>query len=141
MTANKDTDNPVIDDSAETPVTVRLAGPEDLVAITRAHQRALGPGRYALTAYRVREGTPPLSQFCHVAESGKVGYAVLPIENKITLGASVAATSAIAAAAADDGKASPGSSSSGGSHTPACQRHWPLRMCRYPFQMQRTLPM
>mgnify|MGYP001811685799 FL=1 len=71
MTANKDTDIPVIDDSAETPVTVRLAGPEDLVAITKAHQRALGPGRYALTAYRVREGTPPLSQFCHVAESGK----------------------------------------------------------------------
>ncbi len=71
MTANKHTDVPVIDDTKEATVSVRRARHEDLAAITKAHQRALGPGRYALTAYRVREGTTPLSQFCHVAECGK----------------------------------------------------------------------
>ncbi len=50
---------------------MRLARAEDLPAIKKVHQRALGPGRYALTAYRVREGTPPISDFCQVAECGK----------------------------------------------------------------------
>ena len=70
MTANQDTDLPN-KSSYQPPISVRLARAEDLPAITKVHQRALGPGRYALTAYRVREGTPPISDFCQVAECGK----------------------------------------------------------------------
>ncbi len=50
------------------PISIRSARHEDLHAIADAHRRALGPGRFALTAYRVREGTPPISDYCHVAE-------------------------------------------------------------------------
>lgn len=48
-------------------LVVNPAGPQDLPAIVDLHARAFGPGRFALTAYRVREGTPPLSPFCRVA--------------------------------------------------------------------------
>jgi predicted N-acetyltransferase YhbS len=38
------------------------------MAIVGLHERAFGPGRFALTAYRIREGTPPLGPLCYVAE-------------------------------------------------------------------------
>ncbi len=69
MTANQDTDLGA-KSSSDPPIRVRPARLEDLPAITKAHQRALGPGRYALTAYRVREGTAPISDFCQVAKCG-----------------------------------------------------------------------
>lgn len=47
---------------------IRPAEPGDLPAILELHRRAFGPGRFALTAYRVREGTPPISPFCRIAE-------------------------------------------------------------------------
>ncbi|MEQ8825318.1 MAG: N-acetyltransferase [Filomicrobium sp.] len=50
-------------------LVVRSACPDDLAAIRAVHQRALGPGRYALTAYRVREGTQTFSPYCQVAIS------------------------------------------------------------------------
>ena len=34
------------------------------------HERAFGPGRFARTAYRLREGIPPLASLCHVATVG-----------------------------------------------------------------------
>jgi len=50
-------------------VTVRPAAPEDLAAIKALQPRAFGPGRFARTAYRVREGVPLISRFCLVAVS------------------------------------------------------------------------
>jgi predicted N-acetyltransferase YhbS len=48
-------------------VTVRPAEPDDLPAIKALQPRAFGPGRFARTAYRIREGLPLISRFCLVA--------------------------------------------------------------------------
>jgi predicted N-acetyltransferase YhbS len=42
----------------------------DLPLITKLHAAVFGPGRFTRTAYRVREGTPPVSQFCRAAFIG-----------------------------------------------------------------------
>ena len=39
----------------------------DLADISALHARVLGPGRFARTAYRIREGTPPISDSCMLA--------------------------------------------------------------------------
>jgi predicted N-acetyltransferase YhbS len=49
-------------------VTIRRATPEDIAAISALHARVFGPGRFARSAYRVREGKGHLSRFCLVAE-------------------------------------------------------------------------
>ena len=41
---------------ADLSVTILPETPEDAVAIERLHERTFGPGRYARTAYRIREG-------------------------------------------------------------------------------------
>jgi predicted N-acetyltransferase YhbS len=47
---------------------MRPAQPEDSGAISALHARAMGPGRFARTAYRVREGAEAdFSPFCRVA--------------------------------------------------------------------------
>ncbi len=51
-------------------LAIRPAHARDLDAIASLHERAFGPGRFALTAYRIREGTPPISPFCRVAHVG-----------------------------------------------------------------------
>jgi predicted N-acetyltransferase YhbS len=48
--------------------TIRPAQPEDAAAIAGLHARAMGPGRFARTAYRVREGAEAdFSPFCRVS--------------------------------------------------------------------------
>ena len=47
--------------------SIRSATPADLPMIRDLHDRAFGPGCHARTAYRIREGTPPLSPFCLVS--------------------------------------------------------------------------
>lgn len=42
----------------------------DLAAIEALHDRAFGPGRYARTAYRIRDGLPAFSPLCRVAYRG-----------------------------------------------------------------------
>jgi predicted N-acetyltransferase YhbS len=42
----------------------------DLPDVLALNARAFGPGRFARTAYRVREGTPPVSRFCLMARVG-----------------------------------------------------------------------
>lgn len=60
-----------MDTSAMSPqISTRQATAEDLPAISRLHARVFGPGRFARTAYRVREGTPDVSAFCRVAYLG-----------------------------------------------------------------------
>ena len=52
-------------------LTIRPARPEDGPAIAALHARAMGPGRFARTAYRVREGAvAAFSPFCRVALIG-----------------------------------------------------------------------
>jgi predicted N-acetyltransferase YhbS len=45
---------------------VRALRPEDGPEISALHARAFGPGRFARTAYRVREGAPCASPYCRV---------------------------------------------------------------------------
>src|SRR5262245_39068113 len=46
--------------------TVREVRPEDGPQISALHAAAFGPGRFARTAYRVREGTGLASRYCRV---------------------------------------------------------------------------
>ena len=45
---------------------VREVRPEDSAEISALHARAFGPGRYARTAYRIREGKGAFSRYCRV---------------------------------------------------------------------------
>jgi predicted N-acetyltransferase YhbS len=47
-------------------IITRPAGPEDSGEIAALHARAFGPGRFARTAYRLREGMEEFSPFCRV---------------------------------------------------------------------------
>lgn len=47
-------------------MTIRPVMPNDAAAIAVLHARAFGPGRFARSAYRIREGTPFSSPFCRV---------------------------------------------------------------------------
>jgi len=44
--------------------------PEDAVAIERLHERTFGPGRYARSAYRIREGRAHLLELSFTARIG-----------------------------------------------------------------------
>ena len=63
----------------ETPMTPPAAGtilnrelrPADLPAVKSLHALVFGPGRFARSAYRVRERTPPLSRYCSGAFLGE----------------------------------------------------------------------
>lgn len=52
------------------PLVIRPEHPDDGPAIERLHARAFGPGRFARTAYRLREGAAPLSELCLTALVG-----------------------------------------------------------------------
>ncbi len=55
-------------------VLIRPAEPGDIAAIGALHARVFGPGRFARSAYRVREGRRDgrrFSDFCHVAVRGQ----------------------------------------------------------------------
>lgn len=45
-------------ESLMTDVAILPEVPQDALAIERLHERTFGPGRYARTAYRIREGAP-----------------------------------------------------------------------------------
>lgn len=51
-------------------ITTRPVTPDDLPAIYLLHARAFGPGRFTRTAYRIREGTAPVSRYCRAALLG-----------------------------------------------------------------------
>ena len=48
-------------------ITVEPLTDRDLPEVLALHARAFGPGRFARTAYRIREGTPAVSRFCLLA--------------------------------------------------------------------------
>lgn len=51
-------------------VTTRHVTVADIPAISRLHQIVFGPGRFARSAYRVREGKGSHSRFCRLAQLG-----------------------------------------------------------------------
>lgn len=58
-------------------IIMRPVAAADVAAIEALHDRAFGPGRYARTAYRVRDGLPPFSPLCRVAvHDGRIVAAV-----------------------------------------------------------------
>jgi predicted N-acetyltransferase YhbS len=50
--------------------TILTEKPEDAVAIERLHERTFGPGRYARTAYRIRERMAHLLDLSYTARIG-----------------------------------------------------------------------
>ena len=56
--------------TATTDVSTRAVLANDQAQISRLHAEVFGPGRFARSAYRVREGTPFASPFCRVAMQG-----------------------------------------------------------------------
>lgn len=48
-------------------IDIRAERPDDLAAISDLCARAFGPGRFARTAYRVREAAPPERELCLTA--------------------------------------------------------------------------
>lgn len=48
----------------------RLMSPADLAQVAKLNARVFGPGRFSLTAYRVREGAPAMSAYCRTALLG-----------------------------------------------------------------------
>lgn len=58
-------------------VTSRAVKATDLPAIEALHDRAFGPGRFARTAYHIRDGLPAFSALCRVAyRDGKLAAAL-----------------------------------------------------------------
>ena len=46
--------------------------PDDGAVIDKLHERAFGPGRFARTAFRLREGVPPHPKLSYVARIGSM---------------------------------------------------------------------
>ncbi len=69
--------------------TNRPVTPADLPAIAALHAEVFGPGRFARTAYRVREGRPtgatPISPYCRLAMIGDRLVAAVQL-TEITVG-------------------------------------------------------
>ncbi|GLK69316.1 GNAT family N-acetyltransferase [Hansschlegelia plantiphila] len=62
------------------PLAILHEQPGDEAAIDRLQERAFGPGRYARSAYRLREGAPALRELSFVARVG----AMLVGSNRMT---------------------------------------------------------
>ncbi|MDQ0473619.1 GNAT family N-acetyltransferase [Labrys wisconsinensis] len=54
------------------PIDLLTERPEDGPAIDKLHERAFGPGRFARTAFRLREGVPPRLDLSFVARVGSM---------------------------------------------------------------------
>jgi predicted N-acetyltransferase YhbS len=67
-------------------IITRAASPHDIAAINALQARVFGPGRFARSAYRVREGKGVMSRFCRVADGNGRLIATLRI-TEISIGA------------------------------------------------------
>jgi predicted N-acetyltransferase YhbS len=54
----------------ELSITILPETPDDALPIERLHERTFGPGRYARTAFRIREGVPHLLELSFTARIG-----------------------------------------------------------------------
>lgn len=66
-------------------IKTRRATAADIAAISALHGRVFGPGRFARSAYRVREGKGHLSRYCLIAEAHGRLIAALRL-TEITIG-------------------------------------------------------
>ena len=66
-----DTTTPSPEPGPSITVQNRALATADLTTVSALHARVFGPGRFARTAYRVREGTAPVSPFCRGAFAGE----------------------------------------------------------------------
>src|SRR5215208_7284590 len=55
---------------SELPLAIRPETEDDAAAIERLHERTFGPGRYAKTAYRLREAVTHLLELSFTARIG-----------------------------------------------------------------------
>jgi predicted N-acetyltransferase YhbS len=55
---------------SDIPIAIRHEHAADTASIDKLHERAFGPGRFAKTAYRLREGVDPLPTLSFVALVG-----------------------------------------------------------------------
>jgi len=53
-------------------LTILPETPDDALAVERLHERTFGPGRYAKTAYRIREGVGHLFELSFTARIGSL---------------------------------------------------------------------
>jgi predicted N-acetyltransferase YhbS len=53
-------------------LTILPETPQDALAIERLHERTFGPGRYARTAFRIREGAGHISELSFTARIGSL---------------------------------------------------------------------
>lgn len=60
----------MVSDAAPSNTVMRVVEAGDMPAIRDLHARAFGPGRFARTAYRIREGTGDFTPFCRVCVIG-----------------------------------------------------------------------
>src|ERR1700685_764423 len=51
-------------------LTILPETPQDALAVDRLHERTFGPGRYARTAFRIREGARHLPELSFTARIG-----------------------------------------------------------------------
>lgn len=58
-------------------IEIRPISERDSATILAMHKAAFGPGRFARTAYRIREGTPPVTPYCRAAFIGSSLVAAL----------------------------------------------------------------
>lgn len=66
-------------------LTIQPAFPDDFAEISSLHARVFGPGRFARSAYRVREGKGYPSRLCLIARLGKALIASIQT-TEITIG-------------------------------------------------------
>src|SRR5690349_12887880 len=59
-----------MDQMTDLALTISPETPDDALAIERLHERTFGPGRYARTAYRIREGRGHLLALSFTARIG-----------------------------------------------------------------------
>lgn len=68
------------------PLSILVERPEDAAAIERLHARAFGPGRFARTAFRLREGAASTPELCFTALVGTLLVGSIRL-SPLTLGA------------------------------------------------------
>lgn len=66
-------------------IEIRPVTDHDSAAVLALHKAAFGPGRFARTAYRIREGTPTVTPHCRAALVGSRLVAALRL-TPITIG-------------------------------------------------------
>ncbi len=71
-------------------IEIRPEQPGDMVAIEALLDLTFGPGRFTKTAYRMREGTTPISELSYVAESkdglvGSIQFSPIQVGTRPTL--------------------------------------------------------